>query len=44
MSGGVFSERDRLLTYTIGEFYADLSTYLEECAIKKEQLEKLKNS
>jgi hypothetical protein len=42
MTEGVISERDRLLTYTIGEFYQELSLFLEECAKKKEQLEKLK--
>jgi hypothetical protein len=41
MTEGVISERDRLQQYTIGEFYQELSLFLEECAKKKEHLEKL---
>lgn len=41
MTDGVLSERDRLLQYTLGEFYQELSLFVEECEIKKKQLEKL---
>jgi hypothetical protein len=41
MTEGVISERDRLQQYTIGEFYQELSLFLEECAKKKEYLDKL---
>lgn len=41
MTDGVISERDRLQQYTIGEFYQELSLFLEECAKKKEHLDKL---
>lgn len=41
MTDGVISERDRLLHYTVGEFYQELSLYLEESAAKKKQLENL---
>jgi hypothetical protein len=41
MTDGVISERDRLQQYTIGEFYQELSLFLEECAKKKIQLDKL---
>jgi hypothetical protein len=38
---GVPSERDRLLTYTVGEFYQELSLFLESAAKQKKQLEEL---
>jgi hypothetical protein len=41
MTDGVISERDRLQQYTIGEFYQELSLFLEECAKKQKQLDKL---
>lgn len=41
MTDGVLSERDRLLQYTVGEFYQELSLYLEEVQLKQKQLEKL---
>jgi DNA polymerase sigma len=43
MTKGVISERDRLLTYTVGEFYQELSLYLEEAAKRKELVDNLKN-
>lgn len=44
MTNGVLSERDRLFQYTIGEFYQELSLYIEECDAKEKQLAKIKNS
>lgn len=43
MTEGVLSERDRLLQYTIGEFYQELSLFIEECDKKKKYLDSLKN-
>lgn len=42
MANGSIAERDRLLQYTVGEFYQELSLFLEECAAKKKELDKLK--
>ncbi len=42
MTEGVVSERDRLLYYTVGEFYQELSLYLEECQRRETLLEDLK--
>lgn len=42
MTDGVISERDRLLQYGIGEFYQELSLFIEEMAAKKKELDKLK--
>jgi hypothetical protein len=41
MTEGVLSERDRLLQYTIGEFYQELSLFIEECDKKKKYLDSL---
>jgi hypothetical protein len=41
MTEGVPSERDRLLHYTVGEFYQELSLFLEEVAAQEKRLEKL---
>lgn len=43
MTNGVLSERDRLFQYSIGEFYQEMSLFLEEAAMKERELEKLKN-
>lgn len=42
MADGVVSERDRLLHYTVGEFYQELSLFLEESQRREKQLEDLK--
>ena len=39
--GGVISERDRLLNYTTGEFYQELSLFIQEVETKNKELEKL---
>lgn len=41
MTDGVLSERDRLLQYTIGEFYQELSLFIEEGEARKKTLEKI---
>lgn len=41
MAEGVISERDRLLQYTVGEFYQELSLYVEEADARKKYLDKL---
>lgn len=37
---GVVSERDRLLGYTIGEVYQELSLFIEEGELRQRALEK----
>jgi len=41
MTEGVLSERDRLLQYTIGEFYQELSLFIEEGEARKKALDKI---
>jgi DNA polymerase sigma len=43
MTEGVISERDRLLQYNLGEFYQELSLFIEEADARKKVLDKLKN-
>jgi hypothetical protein len=43
MASGLLAERDRLLTYTMGEFYQEMSLFITECEEKNRELEKLKN-
>lgn len=38
ITDGVISERDRLLNYTIGEFYQELSLYIQEVETKNKSL------
>lgn len=44
MTDGVLSERDRLLQYTVGEFYQELSLFIEEAETRKKQLDKMKKT
>lgn len=39
---GKLSERDRLLQYSVGEFYQELSLFIEETELRKKALDKLK--
>jgi hypothetical protein len=39
--GGVISERDRLLNYTVGEFYQELSLFIQETETKNKEVEKI---
>lgn len=41
MTDGVISERDRLLQYGVGEFYQELSLFVEESEARKKYLDKL---
>lgn len=41
ISNGVISERDRLFQYTVGEYYQELSLFLQEVETKNAELEKL---
>lgn len=43
MTNNDIAQRDRLLSYTIGEFYNEMSLFIEECAEKAKEYEKLKN-
>jgi hypothetical protein len=38
---GVISERDRLLSYTVSEFYQELSLYIQEVETKNKEIEKI---
>lgn len=40
---GKLSERDRLLQYSVGEFYQELSLFVEESEARKKYLDSLKN-
>jgi hypothetical protein len=41
ITGGVLSERDRLLQYTTGEYYQELSLFIQEVETKNREIEKL---
>lgn len=43
MVNGNLAERDRLTSYTIGEFYAEFSLFITECDIKQKEFDKLKH-
>lgn len=40
MTNGVLSERDRLLQYTVGEMYQELSLFIQEQEIRAKDMEK----
>lgn len=42
MTEGVLSERDRLLGYTVGEFYQELSLFVEEGVKRQRYLDSIK--
>lgn len=42
MTGGVLVERDRLLGYTIGEFYYEMSLFIEESEKREAEIEKMR--
>lgn len=41
ITGGVLSERDRLFEYTNGEYYQELSLFIQESEMKAKELEKI---
>lgn len=41
ITNGVISERDRLLGYTIGEVYQEMSLFIQEQQMQKKELEKI---
>lgn len=43
MVSGSISERDLLLQYSVGEFYQELSLFIQETEQKNKELEKIKN-
>lgn len=43
ITGGVISERDRLFQYTTGEYYQELSLFIQEIEAKNRETEKLLN-
>lgn len=38
--GGVLSERDLLLQYTVGEFFNELSLFIHEVDLRNREMEK----
>lgn len=44
MVNGNLGERDRLLSYTTGEFFTEFSLFLTECELKEREMAKLKKS
>lgn len=42
ITNGVITERDHLLSYTVAEFYNEMSLFLEEMRLKKKELDALK--
>jgi hypothetical protein len=42
MTNGVLMERDRLLSYTTGEFYSEMSLFISECEVREKEYEKMK--
>jgi hypothetical protein len=42
MTNGVLSERDLLLSYTIGEYFNEMSLFIEEQERKKKEMEEMK--
>ena len=43
MADGRVGDRDRLLSYTVGEYYQEMSLFIEESRIRKAEFEKIKN-
>lgn len=41
IAGGVISERDRLFEYTTGEYYQELSLFIQEVETKNAEMEKI---
>lgn len=41
ITGGVLSERDRLLEYSVGEYFQELSLFIQEMEAKNKELEKV---
>lgn len=41
ITNGVLSERDRLLQYTTGEFYQELSLFIQESETRAKEIEKM---
>lgn len=39
---GVISERDRLFEYSVGEFFQELSLFLQEVETKNREIEQMK--
>jgi hypothetical protein len=42
ITNGVLSERDRLLGYTVAEFYQEMSLFIEESEKRKAEFEKMR--
>lgn len=42
LTGGVLSERDYLLSYTVGEYFQELSLFIEESEKRNKQMEEIR--
>lgn len=42
ITNGVLSERDRLFEYSVGEFFQEMSLFIQEVETHNSELEKLK--
>lgn len=43
LTNGIPSERDLLLNYSVGEFYNEMSLFIEENEQRKNDIEKMRN-
>lgn len=41
IAGGVISERDLLFQYTVGEYFQELSLFMQEAEVKNKALDKI---
>ena len=41
IAGGVISERDRLFQYSVGEYFEEMSLYIQEVETQNAEFEKL---
>lgn len=41
ITGGVLSERDRLFSYTVGEYFQEMSLFIQEVETRNAELEKI---
>lgn len=41
ITNGVISERDRLLSYTVGEFFTELSLFITETDTKNKEIDRM---
>lgn len=42
ITNGVLSERDRLFEYSVGEYYQEMSLFIQEVETRNAEIEKIK--